>query len=445
MKKKNNDSFLINYRLKKAIAVLLATLTPVVTSGCAKNDDIDSSSEFSYVDDSPLLNDANFFGNKVSYYEYDNKELNNVIDSIKKITYKSNNSDFTNYDIYNKPMDEIHTIINNNIFYPSNPDDYPINYDWYINNYVDSIKLYNKILENNTNAGIKNDDLVKSIAEKVSIVLEHNINYIKNIKPDFNFNIALCNVNNLTVNTSLEDWYYSLYVYDNNRILVSFDEHFTDDFFKKTISHELYHLIFNGTVGLHDISFNATCMDALATHETPLEHNFLTEWCAEFFSQDTFNSPMSDNYNLEKSLIDILCESTLKPIEYYSHSMVSCDQNSLINAFEEELRDVNYVYSTFFAMDKACNYGDFPYECDLYLFKVECYNYAALNLLKNAYIKNIKEYSMNNISYEQALENIDNIKNSILNNYFFDANDYIKKSIENMDDIFYNYVNSKHK
>lgn len=84
MKKKNNDSFLINYRLKKAIAVLLATLTPVVTSGCAKNDDIDSSSEFSYVDDSPLLNDANFFGNKVSYYEYDNKELNNVIDSIKK-------------------------------------------------------------------------------------------------------------------------------------------------------------------------------------------------------------------------------------------------------------------------------------------------------------------------------------------------------------------------
>lgn len=99
----------------------------------------------------------------------------------------------------------------------------------------------------------------------------------------------------------------------------------------------------------------------------------------------------------------------------------------------------------FFAMDKACNYGDFPYECDLYLFKVECYNYAALNLLKNAYIKNIKEYSMNNISYEQALENIDNIKNSILNNYFFDANDYIKKSIENMDDIFYNYVNSKHK
>lgn len=440
MNLKNKNKLLINNKVKSAISIILAAVTPVSVAGCsAQNDDFDEEIPYSYIDDANDLYGPDFFGNKTAFYEYDNLvELNNVIDEIKNINYSSNNREFINFDIYSKPQVEINEIVCNNLYNSSNPDDYHISYDWYIDGVIDSNVLYNKILENNINSGIENTVEVKRIAKMVSIKLNDVVSYIRNKFPEFKFNIPFCNINSLTVNTSDEDWYYSLYVYNFDRILVNFNLGFDEDFFMRTVIHEIIHLMFNGIVDFSDFYKNGSSIDAVSTLETPLKHDFIIEYLADFYSHDIFGEPTQEKYAMEYDCINQLCLSTNKDINYFEDCVAHFDQNGLLESFEEELRDVNFVYSTISALDKSCGYGYFPDDCNIDLFKTDCYNYAVVNLLKNVYIRNIKEYSIGQITYEEAIQNIEDFKQSLGNYYVLKNNVFI--IMEQLSSIFDSYV-----
>lgn len=164
--RKQNTKFR-NNAVNKFISLALLVSIPISISGCTENEDFyenDLINQTTYSD----LNDYGL-KNYEECYEYDDAELNNLIDEIKSIKYISNYSDFDNYNIYEKPSLELSEI---SYYNSSKSEDYPLNYDWYNNGIIDEDLLYKKIYEN---AGIKNKKEVREIIRLIPDVINKNV------------------------------------------------------------------------------------------------------------------------------------------------------------------------------------------------------------------------------------------------------------------------------
>ena len=91
--KNKKDSY--NNIVKRILSGSLAFVMTFSLASCKKKDNVDASSISSYTeytdeyleDNYKYINDNNFFMNKKAYNEYNNEELNDLVDKIKSIEY----------------------------------------------------------------------------------------------------------------------------------------------------------------------------------------------------------------------------------------------------------------------------------------------------------------------------------------------------------------------
>lgn len=364
--------------------------------------------------------------------------LKEAIGAILAFEYKGYREDFIKFDIYNQPERELELIYNTDYYDLCDPSLYPIDYNWYKDGVVNEDLLYERIVKNNSKAGILMTPDCKRIAKMVAYVAQYNIDYLKETLPSFNFNIPLYHLNTVTVDTSNEEWYYGLYVYDTNRILVNFTDIDTEKFFRSNVSHELFHLFARGQVGLDKFYLAGSSVDTLETSERPLEQNFLNEWFVNRASYVAFGEePNKYFYDIEQQKIELICLSTDRDIYDFEALAFGVDKSLMYYAFEEELRNPNFVYSTLCGYDVACYYGFLPEDVDLYMLKCDCEIYATINVLKNAYIRLLKEISSDEITYQEACKEIDAMK-TLLQNFDYDIS--TGKATDELENIFHTYA-----
>ena len=432
-KTKNNKSILKNNLINRLISLSLATIMPLSASGCSEKKN--NSGEDLY--DNAVYYDLDEYYLKKfkEYYEYQLPELNSIIDEIKNIKYVSKYDDFENYNIYEKPSIELNEILNNNSFFKD--EDYPINYDWYKNETIDEELLYKKIYDNNLKAGIKNSEEVLEILNILPYVINSNINLVRKRYKDFKFNIPFYNLNNLIVDTTKQEDFAAFYISDDNKILVNYDYVKNYGSLKNTLSHECFHLILNKCVNCSSYYHNGCSMDASYTDESPLIHTFLTELVTDDFSYEAFDETPNDLYDEEREKLKLICVATNKDIDYFKNAILSSDSKDILNAFEPEFRNINYVYSIFNAIDKFCCYGYFDVNWNYDLFRANSFNYARIGLLKNYYVKIIKLLKTGNISKEEADIKIAEIKELFNETTFgFEVNDNYLECINKLDLVY---------
>ena len=365
--------------------------------------------------------------------------LKKAIAALMAVEYNGYSRDFINFDIYNQPEREIALIGSTDYTDITNPSLYPIDYNWYKNGVVDENLLYERIVENNTKANIRMTSDCKRIAKMIAYVAQYNINYLKKKVPSFNFNIPLYHLDNVTVNTSDENWYYSLYVYDFNRILVNLENIKTEEFFRSTISHEVFHLFARGQIGLEELYIAGSGYDTLKTEERPLEQNFINEWFVENASYAAFGDKMDENlYAYEKELIQLLCISTGKDIFDLEAPSFGVGNDYIYYSFEKEVRTPNFVYSTLCAYDCAADYAYKPENVNDSDFKSDCEIYGTINLLKNMYIRLLKEIKTGEITYKEACEVVEEM-NIALDIVLYEESP-LNSVKEEMETIFFTYA-----
>lgn len=382
-------------------------------------------------------------------YKYDSPEngktdkmLKKAIKAIMDFKYKGYHEDFIDFDIYSKPEKELELIYNTDYKHTCDPELYPINYAWYNNGVVDEDLLYKRIVQNNRNEGILMTADCKRIAKMLAQVAQNNIDYLKENQPSFNFNIPLYHLDTVTVNTSTEDWYYSLYVFDFNRILVNFTDIHSEDFFRSTVSHELFHLFSRGEVGMKKIFLAGSSIDSLDTHENPLEQNFINEYFVETASYSAFGEvPRVHSYERERCIIELISRSTDTDFDDFESVAFGTDKSMIYYAFEEEFRNPNFVYSTLYAYDLSCQYNmgvvDI-YDYDYYVFKDDHEIYATFNVMKNLYVRLLKEIYYGETTYSEACEEISVIMDMFPEYFAYEIS--VDKVIDDLDVIFHEYA-----
>ena len=407
-KTKNNKAIFVNNIVNRLISLSLATIMPLSAAGCSqKKDSYDEN-----INQGTIYYDLDeyYLKNSKEYYEHESSELNSIIDEIKDIKYVSNYDEFDNYNIYEKPSLELAEILNDS--YSFKNEDYPINYDWYNNGVIDEDLLCKRICDNNTKAGVENKKEVLEIIELIPSVMTKNVNLIKNKSSEFKFNIAFYNLNNLVVDITRQDDCAALYINDDNKILVNYDYTKNYTSMKNTISHECFHLLLNKCINCIPYFHNGCALDASFTDESPLIHTFLTELVTDDFSYEAFGETPDDLYYEERSKLKLICEATDKNINYFKNAVLTSNSMSIMEAFEPEFRNINYAYSIFNAIDKYCYYGYFDVNWDYELFRAASLNYARLGLLKNYYVKIIKQVKTNKITKDEGNRKIAEIKKS---------------------------------
>lgn len=413
------------------------TLTEAITA--AENETASSLNEDNNITEKTIQKDKTTQKAFVETNTRKNKaNLKEAIEAIIAYEYNGYNEDFIEFDIYNQPERELELIYNTDYFDSCDSSRYPIDYNWYENGVVNEDLLYKRIVKNNAKAGIPMTSDCKRIAKMVAHVAQYNIDYLKKVLPSFDFNIPLYHLDTVTVNTSDEYWYYSLYVYDYNRILVNFTDINTEEFFRATVSHEVFHLFARGQVGLDMVYFAGSSVDTLESPERPLEQNFINEWFVDRASYVAFGEePNKYSYDTEQLMLEAICLSTDSNIYDFEALAFGVDKSLMYYAFEEELRNPNFVYSTLCGYDMACFYGYFPEGVDEFMLKSDCEIYATINVLKNEYVRLLKEINSGEITYWDACTEIDKMKKITKN---FDYDIATGEATDELEEIFRSYA-----
>ncbi len=444
----NNRRDSYNNIVKRILSGSLAFVMTFSLASCKKKDNVDSSSISSYTQEYlegnyKYINDDSFFINKKAYNEYNDEELNDIIDRIKNIEYTSFNSNFDNYKIKSMPRDEIKYIMEN-IYYDSYNKNITSNtYNWYVNNHIDKELLYNKILKNNELQKIKsNDNINKSVAIFCDFI-ERVIDEIKKYDNNIDINIILKNIDEVTFNDTDELSCYSYYTYANDSIYVNNYLNELENSFNENICHEAAHLALN-KLNKDDVQIqkNGCGIDCTLTNESPMELRFMDEFFAEEISTK-INNKKSDRYTVEKECIDFIAYCTFKSEKDILSCYASGSQNKLIDCFEPEFRSMDYVYSTMYAFDLFCEYGYFINDNDRYELKEDFINYASVNLIKNYYIKIIKQLKIGNISQSDANSYINDLKDKINSDECLFNKQLLNEYMNNLDDICFNMSKTK--
>ena len=444
-KKQNYNSF-----FKKLISALMAFIIPVTSSSCKTNntyEEIDSTitysdsqmEDFSFEkENSKYMNNPDFFANKKGYNEYNDEQLNETIDKIKQISYESSCSYFKEYNLDVAPSLEIQSIMKNYIYDDIDESLYKKEYNWYKSG-VDKDLLYNKIYQNTKNSNI---DLTENIKKAINVFcenLEGLINEVKSIYPDFNFQIPFLNIDELSFSECNDSIYYSYYDYASDEISVNFELNSTDEELLNNLMHEAVHLIMNSSYRNHGLLKTGCALDNLETFNSSLELRFLDEYTAEEISCNYLKNENVRYYD-ELQIINLLSLLTNSSKDEILKCYLSKDANNLINLFEPEFRDFNYVFSITYSLALSIGYGNYIGEYDEFDLKGDFQNYAVVNLIKNYYVKILKDLKTKKISEVQARNILQEMKEKLFDDEFIyiENKEELTEYINNFDNLIIN-------
>ena len=437
--KKTNDNNSINtYRTKKLISIILAatsvfslasckseeekkdyTLPPETSSSTFIEGDSEKYDEF-YTEVAPeemtqvILEQTTANNEEINYQE--------IINEINKLNYNSNYSVFNDYDILKRPSLEKEQIIAQNLNQPMNEKDYANrNYDWYINGKVNEEKLYDKIIKNNFKRTGISDSNAKLIAKTIAETVQVNLDFMSEKYPNYNLDIALYGIDNLTVQDYPEGDFICFMDYGKIKVFVNFNNVNDISTLKYSMSHELFHLIFSKSLNRDDVIINGCGIDAMNTDESPLYAEFLSEHTVESYSHEAFGNEDPCDYWDNYMLTDLLCLSTGKDRQYFKDCFVNNNNQGLINCFENGMNSFNTALSIYDAIDIGLGYGDVTKELknrgdfDIASVQGEALNYVKFNLYKNLLIRLTNELQQGKISMDEAQMQIDEFKNRVFN------------------------------
>lgn len=427
-------------KLKRLIASSLLVLMPFTVGASEKDTKYDDSLNINYVDSSLEQNSKKKLFDNIenSYYEIEDRELNDAINQIIQLNYISGNKNFDVNHVYNMPTNVLKSLNEHDSLNNINSNYYPINYNWY-DGKINSNLLYERIIENQKNSKLPVGENEKAIARLIAVNYQSCIDYILNIDPNYDFRIPFYNINNIKVECFNNDNLYANYKDGKIGVNVSY---LNDEIVTKCIRHELFHELLNNSTLDSDVVIYGASIDDLYSKETPFTITFMSEKYADLFAQDSlYNNLRYNEYGYEQECIDNLCLSTNKTSKYYQNCFVKADISGIINSFEEELREINFVYSTLSCLNSSCGYDYFKDEVDKDIYMQESSCYASVNLMKNFFIRNIKELYKGNISIEEYKKNI----NELQQMYNIYEGSILYTYLKQMIDITNDYVNSNRK
>ena len=453
-----------NYKLTKAkrafLILLCATVAGAALAKYSVDNEVDTTATITthnyypettteiitsdVADYNASVKDKKFYDRK-TYYEYnDSYDLNSIIDKITDINYDS--------DIFHQY--NIEQLVKNEVISLSNVSNYKNsqNYDWYSNGNIDQKKLYDKILSNCNNSKNQVTANTKRIIEVFTEVLPECMSNIKKHNPNFNFNIALKNIDELIIEDSNNPDYMGYYYNDIN--LMEIDYNYCVNcggrkYLKYNIEHEIDHLLVNKLNKSESYNYviNSIGINDTTTLESSTYPNFIMEKYTDDLAEEI--SGIHNSYGCEREMIKMITTSINMSYDDFGKVYLSCDPNEVINCFEPECQDFTFVYATLDGLNKACGYGTNTTSYDEDIFRTELFNYSRINLLKNAYIRVLKDYYNVKISYTESKERLNDIKKEILysDQYNYEINsvseEKLNDCVEKLDTIFYEYNYSK--
>lgn len=376
-----------------------------------------------------------------SYYEYqDNEELNALIDQIKKVEFEASDVDFKNYDIVGLTSNELSILKDKAKTYNFKLD--KTSYDWYKNGVIDSNKLYDKIISNSKEKGMEITDGLKIITNNFTDNLQGCMNYLKEKEPSYDFTIPLYNINKITVEDIADKDYIAFYDYTKNNFEVDYLYTKNTSLLDYGIIFQTFELLENQSISNGEVYITSFNMDASNTQASPIFWDFIIQRFSEDYTQDYRNIPTS-NYQDEEAKMEMIVAATGVSYDEFNNLFLKSDQKGLVQAFEPELQDSETVFSIFEGSDIACGYGVIPDGCDEETFRNNASAYSKSTLLKNFYIKMLKEVYVNGKSVDEAENEILEVKKIILNDRYspYNMDEETKAALDDfvakLDNIFY--------
>ena len=313
-------------------------------------------------------------------------------------------------------------------------------YFWCNNGKINRSLLTYKLLYNyyKKNNNISFNALI--IANAMSYAIVDDSNIIKKKNPGYDFRTAYKIIDNLVfkIDHNISDnmlGFYSL-KYKNITLnpLILRDR----NLMRRVLRHEIQHVFQDGLSNNEDYGID----DYYYTIEQPLKYNFMYERFAEYNAIEALGKKDFVGYANEDEKLKKVCISTGKDVNYFDSAIINHDLSKLTDCFEEECR--HFSNSCLYELDIACGYGN----KDSSEYKSNCYDAAMLKLYKNACVRLSKEYNKGNLSRNQYLNEINEVKNNIIGNcngdyMYTNTRDSLEECVDQIEKMCNNYVKNK--
>lgn len=423
--------------LKKFTAVFLAAVCLVTFVGCDNGQYIDDPYVGEYASD-------NLFENIAPYTEYEElTELNEAIDRIKAVDI-SYGDDFAGFDILGKVKAGMQSI---SFRWPAEHSASVAGFDWFVDGAVDVDLLESKIRQNTESRGINITDELAVYIRKTAEAIKADIEYIKDAFPGFYFSCAFKKVDSLYVDfTSEEDYlaYCTVTFDDVSGIFYNKDvmESETPETYEATFYHEAAHLLSQCE---HDeVIYNGVEINDAYNTGAPMNNYYFTEGFA-IYMQSVFVCGDEMNTQMEKAINELWTLSTGTTQDDFAKAYACKDVESFIRMLEPELQDASFYFSLFYALNLWLDLSDGEEDSvsDIDQFREDCFRYFYINIIRNAYIRLMKEYACGKITAEEARDGADTIGIAEYNYvcYFAQLNDETcEEKVYEMQAIFEDYI-----
>jgi len=414
---------------KKSLAFLLAVAMVIALPACKNNGEVTKGvsgtsvvdeKEENTVQDSTLRDEAEINDSTVVTEEIpvpETIDFDKMLSDIMSVEYVSDYELFNEYDILSRPGKEMALFKELNPEFVISEEAYDNkSYDWYQDGIVDEQKIYQKILFNNIKGIVVNDSNTMRAVKTVSEVLQFNLDLIKKRYPDYDMDLALYVIDNLTVTDYDTDDWVAFMSYGNNRIYISFDNIDSPTSLKHTVSHELFHAIFAKSYYMDDVIISGAAVDVTSSAEAPLGLSSFSEMTVESYSYEAFDVEDPCDYMSTYMLIDLHCASTGKDRQYYKDNFVYGNTAGFTECLEDDYSEMNMAYSLYNATDLTTVSTDLPKEItehsdyDQGRFCSEACNYLRFHLYRNLLIRLTKELRSGVITKEEAVEAMESFK-----------------------------------
>lgn len=350
--------------------------------------------------------------------EFEDGELNATIKKIidAEITFEGD-IDLSCLERFDKDFDSVINDLKRFTLESINTNGLPKKYSWYSNGKIDKKALKKRLIKNTKNQ--KNIEWSDEIPEVVNLFVEELpkcIDCIKTFDKDYDFSMAINNIDNLYL---LADTYdeYQLGYFENNEIAIKTDYKNYETIKYNNMAHEIFHLLTYKCNNQRpdddaEIYLLGTSLNDYCAVSDPLEMRYFSEFSASYLAHQI--EPLSDKYDFtyyESFLAESMTQEFECSADDLLRSFISGDFNKLIDLFEPEMQDYKKCLSYFGYLNRYIGEG-FTEEIDGY--SEEGSDAASNTYLRSCYaityknyaIKQLKAFYRGEIDEYELMENV---------------------------------------
>lgn len=395
---------------KRILALLLGVLCLLSFFGCGDSGYIDTDIDYNENSD-----ESDCFADIEPYTEYsDNASLSNAIDAIMAVDIPMHN-DFKDFDIMTVVRNELASV---SPYWPIAHNTDSVDYEWLENGEINADLLTEKFRQNTMDNGVRLTNDIKMCIDRTVTAIIKDIEYINANCPDFDYACAYKKIDTMYFDLTDDDSCLAYFALgDPCQVcynLSALDE-LSDNDFWNTCYHEMMHMFIWCN---HDgIVTSGAEINNTDNFSSALGMRLMSEYTVSYVAYT-----MAPNYGnesfIENKFVGYWALATNAAEADMVKAFIECDPEFYINCFEPELRNVDFFFSVLYGIDLWGGYApeDMENVNDEEQFKEDCYHYTMLNLLKNAYIRILKEYEAGNLTAEQAID--------MANNVYFAGHEY---------------------